>query len=413
MRTRRLGAIDAIVVPNLEIIFHHIARLSHIAREVDRVEKLLFRFTGKSNFLYNGLLDCCVGHIGTQHLEFELGEAIVILDLSAEKHPLWHCRVGHLHDGNHGESVVNNRDGIVERIGVGNTSQGPLRTGKKSILRRLHSRDGMLHPTVGLGQQCHKMVVQTKMQRIGITCLEHPGNPCTFWHHQITLVGNDFSIAFSISRVGEGGLKMDNRRSWKDLQRIHLGLHTSSCELYLVRMLQVLEEVSIMALIHLVHPVASVVDHNENLIGYGSSLNGKSHLVIVLLRCHQIVVLEQECERSRFLVIGGMVDETFGRLRDKRGCHQQYYNNEQQREKSILDVLAILGKIDGIKEWNRRQLLAFLVDTGRQQLVVDIGIHHLQLEQVQQFVFDLGEMAPYNDSSIVVADTFTHMPHLQ
>ena len=108
-----------------------------------------------------------------------------------------------------------------------------------------------------------------------------------------------------------------------------------------------------------------------------------------------------------------MVDETFGRLRDKRGCHQQYYNNEQQREKSILDVFTILGKINGIKEWNRRQLLAFLVDTGRQQLVVDICIHHLQLEQVQQFVFDLGEMAPYNDSSIVVADTFTHMPHLQ
>jgi hypothetical protein len=69
-----------------------------------------------------------------------------------------------------------------------------------------------------------------------------------------------------------------------------------------------------------------------------------------------------------------------------------------------------LGKIDGCLKRNRLDFLRLLVDAGQNQvfMVGKIGLL-IQLEDVQQFIFDIGEVVANDLCSFFVADHPTQM----
>ena len=363
-----LVAIDGIVVPNLEIVLDAVAGIEQDGRKIGRIVKLLRRVRTDCNRLtISGW--CGILYITFLYDKFQTGEAVVILNLAAEEVAFGHCGIVHLHDNNHGGSILDNRDRVGEGVGRGTVAMSQERVWEWGHCTALKTGT-----TTGREGNRRDWWVDDKRERFGIASLKNPFNASTFRNSQIALTNDSFRLTASVGGVGEESLEISYSGTRNDVELVGTGNNACRAELQSMRALQVFEEIREMSVVTFLHLIADAIDEDGNIVRYFVTFDGETNREIILLWGGKGVILKNKRERCRTLVICWMVDDTTGWFSDKRGSNDKSHNDEEERNSDIFHISQVLFEVDGIEEWDRGEESRFLLNTGSEKILADARI---------------------------------------
>ena len=154
------------------------------------------------------------------------------------------------------------------------------------------------------------------------------------------------------------------------------------------------------------------VNKNESLLGDGITDDGDGEKEIVLLRYFKRSIFNDKSERGRFFVEGRVVDETFGGFGNERRDDDEKNQEYSEGDGGILDVAFVGFEIDSLMEWEGGELVGFLTYAGKEKIVCGSIFEFLELQEVEEFVLDFGEVVADDAGSLVVGDGLSKAEHL-
>ena len=128
-------------------------------------------------------------------------------------------------------------------------------------------------------------------------------------------------------------------------------------------------------------------------------------IVVFVLDYSQFFFIQLERKWRGAQKLFAILDQTLSTIADDGRSGKQQNQKHQEGRQCITQVLAVLSEVDGGLERNGFDFLRLLIDARQDQLFVVSLIRLLiELEDIEQFVFDIGEMFPNDGGCFFVAD---------
>lgn len=104
-----------------------------------------------------------------------------------------------------------------------------------------------------------------------------------------------------------------------------------------------------------------------------------------------------------------MVDDALGGFGHDFGRDQPDDEQESQGNEGILEIFFVGPVVDGVDKWDRGDLRGFLVDGCLKQVVGSVIGFILKLKEIEQTVFDFGEVGADDARGLFVGDALPEM----
>ena len=175
-----------------------------------------------------------------------------------------------------------------------------------------------------------------------------------------------------------------------------------------LRIFKSIGKMNVVGLGHLVLPSGEV--DIERIGGFGT-FDFDLQFKILILECGECIVLYFKRIGSWFSIKFVVMYDSFGRLGENFASYRKDDDTEKDRDESPFDVAAGVFEGDGLDEGEGFDFLDFGVDGGSDEFrafAFTLFAHRLQLEEVEQFVVNFGEMLADDGRYLCGGELFTH-----